>query len=236
MYEIAVTNPAALTNPVDTGSRGFTEEVSFDRQRTPGSMDYYGVTMATMFIFYGVIFLGTYFAGNRLNKTEERIKSSPASIISYQWGSALGNIVLMMLQALFVIGAGLLVFNVYWGDAMGIGFLVIFGEALMISALGTVLGLTMKNENAIAGISQIVIPAIVFLGDGYTPIGGGPVLQAIKKISPMYWINNGIFDAIYLGEYRKAFIAVTICIGIAIVCTLAVIMVNSGRNRRKAHA
>ncbi|MDX1357319.1 MAG: ABC transporter permease [Clostridia bacterium] len=236
MYEIAVTDPAALANANDAGNGSFTEEVSFDRQRTPGSMDYYGVTMATMFIFYGVIFLGTYFAGNRLNKSEDRIKASPASIVSYQWGSALGNIVLMMLQALFVIGAGLLVFNVYWGGAMGIGFIVIFAEAIMISALGTILGLTMKNENAIAGISQIVIPAIVFLGDGYTPIGGGPVLQTIKKISPMYWINHGIFDAIYLGEYEKAFIAVIICTGIATACTLVVVMMNSGRNRRMAHA
>ena len=236
MYEIANTDPAALTRAGEVTGSGFTEEVSFDRERTPGSMDYYGASMSTMFIFYGMIFLGTYFAGNRLNKTEGRIKASPANILSYQWGTALGNVVLMMLQAVFIIGAGLIVFKVYWGDALGIGLLVILAETLMVSAMGTVLGLTMKNEGAIAGISQILIPAIVFLGDGYVKIGGGGTIQAIKKISPMYWINHGIFDAIYLNEHRTAYISIAISLGVAIVCTAVIVLLNVKRNRRTANA
>ena len=236
MYEIANTDPAALTRAGDVTGSGFTEEVSFDRDRTPGSMDYYGVSMSTMFIFYGMIFLGTYFAGNRLNKTEGRIKASPANILSYQWGTALGNVVLMMLQAVFIIGAGLIVFKVYWGDALGIGLLVILAETLMVSAMGTVLGLTMKNEGAIAGIAQIVIPAIVFLGDGYVEIGGGGTVQAIKKLSPMYWINHGIFDAIYLNEHRTAYISIAISLGVAVACTAVIVLLNVKRNRRTANA
>ena len=236
MYEIANTDPAALTRVGDVTGSGFTEEVSFDRDRTPGSMDYYGVSMSTMFIFYGMIFLGTYFAGNRLNKTEGRIKASPANILSYQWGTALGNVVLMILQAVFIIGAGLIVFKVYWGDALGIGLLVILAETLMVSAMGTVLGLTMKNEGAIAGIAQIVIPAIVFLGDGYVEIGGGGTVQAIKKLSPMYWINHGIFDAIYLNEHRTAYISIAISLGVAVVCTAVIALLNVKRNRRTANA
>ncbi|MBN2882404.1 MAG: hypothetical protein JXN10_02675, partial [Clostridia bacterium] len=106
------------------------------------------------------------------------------------------------------------------------------GEIIMVSALGTVLGLTIKNENLIAGLSQIVIPVIVFLGDGYVNIGGGSTIMAIKKISPMYWVNHGIFDAIYLGDYSKAFISFAICIGVAVLCTGAVMFVN----RRKGTA
>lgn len=236
MYEIAITDPTAMARAGDATDSGFIEEVSFDRERTPGSMDYYGVSMSTMFIFYGMIFLGTYFSGNRMNKTEGRIRSSPASILSYQWGTALGNVVLMMLQALLLIVAGLIVFKVYWGDALGISLLVILAETLMVSAMGTVLGLTMKNEGAIAGISQIVIPAIVFLGDGYVEIGGGATVMAIKKISPMYWINHGIFDAIYLNEYKTAFISIVISCGVALACTAVIVLLNKKRNRRTANA
>ena len=236
MYEIAVTDPTAMDRAGDVIGSGFTEEVSFDRERTPGAMDYYGVSMSTMFIFYGMIFLGTYFSGNRLNKTEGRIKSSPANILSYQWGTALGNVVLMMIQALLLIIAGMIVFKVYWGNALGISLLVILAETLMVSAIGTVLGLTMKNEGAIAGIAQILIPAIVFLGDGYVEIGGGATVQAIKKLSPMYWINHGIFDAIYLNEHRTAFISITISLGVALVCTAVIVLLNVKRNRRTANA
>ena len=233
MYEIAMTDPSKLQEAGSITESGFTEEVTFDRQRTAGAMDYYGVSMSTMFIFYGMIFLGTYFAGNRLNKTEDRIKASNTNILTYQWGTALGNIVLILVQSIIIFTAGILIFKVYWGDALGIGILVVFAEIIMISSIGTLLGLTIKSENAIAGISQLVIPAIVFLGDGYTHIGGTGVILAIKKISPMYWINHGIFDAIYLNDNRTAFTAIIICLSIAVFSTVIVAALN--RNRRIAN-
>lgn len=234
MYEIAVTDPSKLQNTDGINETGFTREVTFDRDRTPGAMDYYGVSMSTMFIFYGMIFLGTYFAGNRLNKTEDRIKSSPSKILTYQWGTALGNIVLILIQSIIIFTAGILIFNVYWGDALGIGIMVVIAEIIMISSLGTLMGLTIKSENAIAGLSQLVIPAIVFLGDGYVEIGGGTTIQIIKKLSPMYWINHGIFDAIYLNDNSTAFKAVAICLGVAVAATVIVALLN--RNRRIANA
>jgi hypothetical protein len=48
----------------------------------------------------------------------------------------------------------------------------------------------------------------------------------------MYWVNHGIFDAIYLGDYSKAFISFAICLGVAVLCTIAVMYVN----RRKGAA
>ena len=221
-------------NPMQGEGAGaaFTREISFDRERTPGSMDYYGVTISTMFLFYGMIFLGTYLSENKRIRTADRIKASPVSMLSYQWGTAAGSVALLSMQSLLVTVLGILVFKVYWGGALHIGAMVIFGEILMVSALGTVLGLTIKNENLIAGLSQIVIPVIVFLGDGYVNIGGGPAIMAIKKISPMYWVNHGIFDAIYLGDYTKAYTSFAICAGVALLATAAVMLVN----RRKGYA
>jgi|GEM_PF-1920459 len=230
MYEIA-----SLGIPIQNGGQtsmempDFTEEVSFDRERTPGSMDYYGITISTMFLFYGMIFLGTYFAENQRIRTADRIKASPVSMLSYQWGTALGSVALLAAQSTLVVIVGILVFNVYWGEALHIGAMVLFGEILMVSLLGTLVGLTVKNENLIAGISQIVIPVIVFLGDGYVQIGGGPAVQTIKKISPMYWVNHGILDAIYLGDYGKAYTSLLICLGIAVLSTIAVLAVNKRR-------
>ena len=213
---------------------GFTREVSFDRERTPGSMDYYGVTISTMFLFYGMIFLGTYLSENKKIRTADRIKASPVSMLSYQWGTAAGSVVLLALQSTLVTLIGIIIFKVYWGGALHIGALVILGEIIMVSALGTVLGLTIKNENLIAGLSQIVIPVIVFLGDGYVNIGGGRTIMAIKKISPMYWVNHGIFDAIYLGDYSKAYISFSICMGIAVLSTAAVMLVNGRKGAANA--
>lgn len=231
MYEIGSLGIHIIPGEDEGSISGFIEEVSFDKERTPGSMDYYGITMSTMFIFYGMIFLGTYIAENKRLKTADRIKASPVSMLSYQWGTAAGSVVLLMMQAALVILAGIFVFNVYWGGALHIGAITIIAEIIMVSALGTLLGLTLKNENVIAGISQILIPLIVFLGDGYVNIGGSGIIMTIKKISPMYWVNHGIFDAIYLGDYSKAFIAVAICLGVAVLCTVAVMAVN---NRKEA--
>jgi hypothetical protein len=81
----------------------------------------------------------------------------------------------------------------------------------------------------LAGISQVLIPAIVFLGDGYVQIGGEGAILTIKKISPMYWINHGIFDAVYLGDFKNASISIIISISVAAACTAAVALVNVGR-------
>ncbi|MFO7612861.1 MAG: ABC transporter permease [Clostridia bacterium] len=197
-------------------------------------MDYYGVTISTMFIFYGLIFLGTYFAGNKVNKTADRISASPVSMTLYQWGTATGSVVLISIQSLVVVTIGILVFNIYWGGELGISLLVILAEIIMVSAIGTILGILLKNENLIAGIAQIVIPAIVFLGDGYVQLGDSGALSVIKKLSPMYWINHGIFDAVYLHEYRTAVISILISLGIALLCTVAVAV--SGRGGRASNA
>ena len=232
VYEVS--SLGIIVDPSAGGVTGdsFTREVSFDRERTPGAMDYYGVTMSTMFIFYGVIFLGTYLSENKRNKTAGRIQASPVNMLSYQWGTAAGSVVLLTMQSILVIGFGVFVFKVYWGGALLMGAMIILAEIIMVSALGTVIGLSLKNENLIAGLSQIIIPVIVFLGDGYVNIGGGSAITAIKKISPMYWVNHGIFDAVYLGNYTKAFTSIAFCLGVAVLSTLVVMFIN----RRKGEA
>ncbi|MFO7636418.1 MAG: ABC transporter permease [Clostridia bacterium] len=233
IYEILSIDPMMMEGIGAFVPEKITSTKSIVQDRQPNSMDYYGVTITTMFILYGIIFMGTYIAGDRGEKTLDRILVAPVKSSTYQWGVLTGNTVVLMLQLSMMILLGILVFRVYWGDALGISLLVMACQVVMACALGALLGLTMKNEELIAGIAQVAIPAFVFLGDGYVSIPAQGVFLAIKKMSPVYWVNHAIFDAIYSQDHSKAFVSMGISLGITALCTLLILLHN--RNRRVRH-
>ena len=58
-------------------------------------------------------------------------------------------------------------------------------------------------------------------------------LGIIKQISPLYWVNHSIFNAIYLNDYSNAWISIGISLTIAFITTLLIIFIN--RARRVTH-
>jgi len=222
IYEIYSIDPTLLQKE-QNNSEKYTKIVSLKENRNPGSMDYYGVTITSMFIFYGLIFISTYMIGDKRQKTKDRIMVSPIKGTTYQWAIISGNVFVLFLQMLLLISLGILVFNTYWGDNILIPLLILFVELVMVSAIGAVLGMLIKSESLVSGISQFLIPVFVFLGDGYVQLPSGGVIGIIKRISPIYWVNHGIFNAIYLNDYNSAYISIGFNISIALICTTIII-------------
>jgi ABC-2 type transport system permease protein len=204
------------------------------KDREPGSMDYYGVTITSMFIFYGLIFISTYIIGEKRLKTKDRIMISPVKSVTYQWGVISGNVIILLLQTLFLIFLGIVVFNTYWGDNLLIPIGILTAELIMVSSLGALLGMLIDSESVVSGISQLLIPVFVFLGDGYVQLPSTGIFGVIKKFSPLYWVNHSIFNAIYSSDYSDAYIAIIICLSIAVISTI--IIAIHRRSRRVANA
>ncbi|MBN2852078.1 MAG: ABC transporter permease [Clostridia bacterium] len=231
--EVLNIDPMSMANQNNTVT-GFTKVIPVNKTREPGSMDYYGVTITSMFIFYGLIFISTYIIGDQRQKTRDRVLIAKVNTATYQWGIITGNVVILLLQMLLLIFLGIFVFNTYWGDHLLVPVLILTGELIMVSSFGALLGILIKSESVVAGISQLVIPIFVFLGDGYTPLPSSGIFGIIKQFSPIYWVNHSIFNAIYLNDYHNACISITISLSVALLCTLVIIMKQ--KNRRKVHA
>ncbi len=211
----------------------YTEIVSIKKDREPGSMDYYGVTITSMFLFYGLIFISTYIIEDKRKKTKDRILITPAHETTYQWGIISGNVFILFCQMLLMVVLGILVFNTYWGDNILIPILILGAELVMVSALGSLLGMVIKSESVIVGVAQLLIPVLVFLGDGYVQLPSTGTFGIIKQFSPLYWVNHSIFNAIYLNDYSNAWISIGISLTIALITTLLIVFIN--RARRVVH-
>lgn len=211
----------------------YTKVVSIEKDREPGSMDYYGVTITSMFIFYGLIFISTYIIGDKREKTKDRILITPTNEATYQWGVIVGNVVILSFQMLIMVLLGIFIFNTYWGDNLIIPLAILWAELIMVSAIGSLLGMMIKSESVVSGVAQLLIPVLVFLGDGYVQLPSTGTFGIIKQISPLYWVNHSIFNAIYLNDYHNAWISISLCLGIALLTTLIILIIN--KVRRKAH-
>ncbi len=211
----------------------YTKVVSIKKDREPGSMDYYGVTITSMFIFYGLIFISTYIIGDKREKTKDRILITPTHETTYQWGVIVGNVVILSCQMILMVFLGIFIFNTYWGDNLLIPLIILWAELVMVSAIGSLLGMVIKSESVVSGVAQLLIPVFVFLGDGYAQLPSTGIFGVIKQFSPIYWVNHSIFNAIYLNDYHNAWISIGISLGIAFLTTIIIIIIN--RVRRVAH-
>ena len=50
----------------------------------------------------------------------------------------------------------------------------------MISSIGALLGILIEAEAVVAGVAQLVIPILVFLGDGYVQLPNSGVFGIVK--------------------------------------------------------
>ena len=73
-------------------------------------------------------------------------------------------------------------------------YILIISLGFMSSALGTLIGLCSKGFISIKNIVSTPILIMAVLGGSFFPIGSlGTVFETISYISPLTWINKGIF-------------------------------------------
>lgn len=73
-------------------------------------------------------------------------------------------------------------------------YILIISLGFMSSALGTLIGLCSKDFMSIKNIVSTPILIMAVLGGSFFPIGSlGTVFERISYISPLTWINKGIF-------------------------------------------
>lgn len=229
VHEIAEVSPRALgeinkENPFD-----YIQVESLDKKRQPSAKDYYGVTILTLIILYSSLSGAWSIKGETVRKTGSRIICSPVKKHEIFLGKILGVFLITSLQISIVILFSKYVLKAYWGPHMGIVLLLIAAEVVMAISVGIGAAFLIKNETAMAGVLNMIIPFVVFFGGGYVPLENlSKLLQQIANVSPLKWTNQAIFQVIYSSNFSLAPAAVTINLAVA-----AVILVISSFVFRK---
>ncbi|MNW34644.1 ABC-2 family transporter protein [compost metagenome] len=160
------------------------------------AMNYYGVTMTVLVLFYGLSFsinnIHQDFKGNLGVKL--RISPIPPIITIISLFTA--GVLVSFAQASIVILFSKFVFNVYFGKHMYIIFLITLLGSMFFNVLGLLLGVYINNRKLLNLIMNIGIPVMIFIAGGYYRID----LGLFSFISPVTYIQTLYFTYIYQNE------------------------------------
>jgi ABC-2 type transport system permease protein len=159
----------------------------------------------------------------RVRKTYNRVLISPIKRYEFFIGKLFGSIILTIIQMIVVILFSKYVLNAYLGENMLIFGLIILAEIIMAVSLGQGIAFLVKNETAVSGLLNAIIPIMVLLGGGYFPLEqfGSNILTTVAKISPLKWINDALFKVIYANDYSRVLQAIFINLIVAVAFLMA---------------
>lgn len=96
----------------------------------------------------------------------------------------------------------------------------VLAAALMMVTLGTFVGYAVKQrDRASLFIQGLIIPVFSFLGGSYIslPLEMDGILNLVTNISPLRWLNKGIFKAAYEGNFYCLNVSLVISITVTII-------------------
>jgi ABC-2 type transport system permease protein len=106
-----------------------------------------------------------------------------------------------LVQMLLLIGFGLLVMKLDWGEAPLALAVVLVSSALAAAALGTTLGTFVKTEGQASGLSIMLGMVMALLGGCWYPLELFPeVVRQVVKVLPTTWAMNGLLDLLLRGQ------------------------------------
>lgn len=217
IVKIAAVNPQALSGmnfkKIDLN---LVKDVSISGKGTPGSMDYYAVTMLTYILLFSVS--NGFYAMSKCREITNRIICSPVKKRDVILGKLIGNTAFAAIQILALILFSKFAFKAYWGKNIGIVFFIALSEAAAVICIGMTIGFISKNCSEINTEASIMGLVLGFLGGAFIPVKNmGKAFKLISNISPIRLINDAVFNVIYESNFTKAFMAIGMCVLIVLI-------------------
>ncbi|CEP80654.1 ABC transporter permease [Paraclostridium sordellii] len=156
-----------------------------------------------------------------LNKCGERFIIAPISKTSIVLSKIIPSTIAISVYNLILLLVCNLIFKVdYRGRFLEI-YVLIISLGFMSSAFGTFIGLCSKDFMSIKNIVSTPILIMAVLGGSFFPIGSlGNVFEMISYISPLTWVNRGIFMMLNDNIINVYMISLFIILGLGMLFTI----------------
>ncbi len=168
------------------------EEVEFD------VLAYLAPGMALMFLMYTVSYGGRSILAEKAQGTLPRLLVSPTNSAQILGGKVFGIFLTGVAQMLILIGGTSLLFQLKWGDPLGVLILVLVavfgatGWGLLITALA-------RTTAQVANTGSAVMLIFGILGGSFIQLDQMPAsIQTMSRITPNSWALDG-FTTLALG-------------------------------------
>jgi ABC-2 type transport system permease protein len=168
-----------------------TETVS-GGQRKVGAIDYYALSMTSMFLMFGAMFGATSTIRERREQTMSRMLASPTTRVSIVGGKMLGVFALGMAQFAVLFSFTKFMLNVVWGQSILAILLVAVAEVAAVTGLSTLISSLAKTQRAVGGIAPLLIQVQAALGGAFFDVSILPAwIRPIRFLSIVGWSMEG---------------------------------------------
>jgi ABC-2 type transport system permease protein len=169
---------------------------------------------------FGAAFVGFTIIADWRAGVIERMRVTPVSRLAILLGRVLRDVVVLSVQAVVLILAGL-AFGMrapVGGVLIGIAFIAVL--AVSLASVSYTVGLLTKSEDVLAPMLNMVMVPMMLLSGIMLPMALGPGwLQGISRITPFSYIINAMRDA-FSGQYFTTVMVegIAVAIGLAAAC------------------
>lgn len=200
----------------ENGSPDYVRETSLDAARQPRALDYYAIAMVTLIIMYSALSAADMFSSERKRNTAVRLLAAPISKAEIFAGKVAGGLLMNVICIVIVVLLCKYMFNVYWGENLGLVLLVLVTEIIFALSVGLGFSYIIKGK-ASGSVIMMVIQAGAFIGGSYFPVAEMTgTMRTITQFSPLEWTNTAILQIIYGDGWSAAAKAMLFNLGFSV--------------------
>jgi ABC-2 type transport system permease protein len=182
------------------------DRITEARGNTPDSIEYdpranSSAGQLITWVFIPLIGLSELFAYERQKGTLRRILTTPTHKGTYIFGTIFGQVLVALVQMALLVGFGILVMKLNWGQNIPGLILMLVTAALAAAAFGTMLGTFVKTPAQAQGLSIMLGMVMALMGGCWYPLELFPqVVRNLVKILPTTWAMQGLLDLVLRGR------------------------------------
>jgi ABC-2 type transport system permease protein len=151
-------------------------------------------------VFIPLFGISALFAYERQQGTLRRLLTTPANKATFLFGTISGQVAMGLVQMLLLVGFGILVMKLSWGNDPIALFVILLASALAAAAFGTTMGTFVKTEGQASGLSTMFGMLFALMGGCWYPLElFPPAIQNAAKILPTTWAMQGMLDLVLRG-------------------------------------
>ena len=191
--------------------------------KTAGAQDYYSIIEVIYFLSLCVIFLSVVIQSEKNNHIPVRFRVGNAGNVVLYFGKMIPCVVMACVTQILIAGGLVTVmFDVTWGKPL-LSFLILCLEAVAFTAFGMIFMLLFHNMAVSIGSMFMILWFMGFFGGTFETYMYSSVPDAIKELSPLYYLNRTLVELSTMGEssylvpcvvYMLAMIVICIPVGI----------------------
>jgi ABC-2 type transport system permease protein len=151
-------------------------------------------------VFIPLLGISGMFAYERQRGTLRRLLTSPTGSATYLLGTIGGQVATALVQMLLLVGFGIAVMHLSWGQDPAALALILLATALAGAALGSMLGALVRSEGQANGLSWMLGMLMALLGGCWYPAElFPPFVRAASLVLPTTWAMRGMLNIVARG-------------------------------------